>query len=95
MRFLKNALVVTLTVSFLAAPVRVQAQAPQALTPGAIERALLERSADVAAQRGAIYAALQQTEVQRVAARLGVDVSRAERAVATLGGVELNQMAAQ
>jgi hypothetical protein len=71
------------------------AQMPQVLPPGAIDQALADRTADAAAQRQAISAALHQPDVQRVAEHLGFDVARAERAIATLGGVELERIAAQ
>jgi hypothetical protein len=71
------------------------AQMPQVLPPGAIDQALADRTADVAAQRRAIHAALHQPEVQRVAEHLGLDVARAERAIDTLGGAELERIAAQ
>jgi hypothetical protein len=93
MQLAQRLVLISLCLAFAAGP--AHAQLPQILPPGAIEEALADRTADVAAQRQAIRAALQQPDVQRVAEHLGLDVARAERAIATLGGVELERIAAQ
>lgn len=88
---LKKALALVLCYLMLAVPARAQ----QIVPPGAIDQALAERAADVAAKQQAIKTALQQPDVQRAAKSLGVDIARAEASVATLGGADLDRVAAQ
>jgi hypothetical protein len=71
------------------------AQQLHVVDQSAIEQALAERAAETSAKRQAIRTALEQPDVVRVANQLGLDVARAEAAVATLDGAELNQLAAQ
>lgn len=73
----------------------VPAQAQQIVPPGAIDHALTEKAADVAAKQQSIRTALQQPEVQRVAGALGVDITRAQGAAGTLNGADLDRVAAQ
>jgi hypothetical protein len=73
----------------------VPAQAQQIVPPGAIDHALTEKAADVAAKQQTIRTALQQPEVQRVAEALGVDITRAQSAVGTLNSADLDRAAAQ
>src|SRR5687767_12859132 len=73
----------------------VPARAQQIIPPGAIDEALTHRAADVTAKRQAIKTALQQPDVERVARSLGVDIARANASVATLGGADLDRLAAQ
>ena len=93
MRLVSRALTIVLVFTF-AVP-RVGAQQLHVVDQGAMQKALDQRAADTLAQRQAIRSALQQPEVVKVANRLGLDVARAETAVATLDGAELNQIAAQ
>ena len=92
MQVVKRVLAIVLCV-LIAAP--AGAQQRRVLPPGAIDQALTEHAADVAAQRASVRNALQQPDVQRVANRLGVDVARVNAAVATLDGAELDRIAAQ
>ena len=71
------------------------AQRPHVVDQSAIQQALADRATDTAAKRQAIRVALHQPDVVRVAERLGLDIARAETAVATLDGAELGQLAAQ
>jgi hypothetical protein len=73
----------------------VSARAQQIVPPGAIDQAFAEKAAEIAAKQQTITTALQQPEVQRVAKSLGVDIARAEGAVSTLGGADLDRIAAQ
>jgi hypothetical protein len=73
----------------------VPARAQQIIPLGAIDQAFTERAAAVTAKRQAITTALQQPEVERVARSLGVDIARANAAVATLAGADLDRAAAQ
>src|SRR5688572_31810080 len=75
----------------LAVPVRAQ----QIIPPGAIDDALTQRAADVTAKQQTIKTALQQPDVERVARSLGVDIARANASIATLGGADLDRVAAQ
>jgi hypothetical protein len=88
---LQKSLALVLCFAVLIVPVRAQ----QILPPGAIDQAFTEKAADVAAKHQTVKAALQQPEVQRVAKSLGVDITRAQGAVATLGGADLDRLAAQ
>lgn len=87
----KKALAVILCYALLAVPARAQ----QIVPPGAIDQALTERSADVTAKQQAIKTALRQPDVERVARSLGVDITRADAAVATLDGADLDRLATQ
>jgi hypothetical protein len=71
------------------------ARAQQIVPPGAIDQALTEKAADLAAKQQTIRTALQQPEVQRVAKSLGVDIARAQGAVGTFSGADLDRVAAQ
>ena len=73
----------------------VSVQAQQIVPPGAIDQAFTEKAAEVTAKQQTIKTALQQPEVQRVAKALGVDIARAEGAVGTLNGADLDRVAAQ
>jgi hypothetical protein len=74
---------------------RVSAQQHHVVDQGALQKAFDARAEDAHAKRQAIRGALQQPQVVEVAKRLGLEVARAEAAVATLDGAELNQIAAQ
>jgi hypothetical protein len=87
----KKTLAVILCYVILAVPVRAQ----QIIPTGAIDEALTQRAADVTAKQQTIKTALQQPDVERVARSLGVDIARANASVATLGGADLDRIAAQ
>jgi hypothetical protein len=89
--YLKKTLAVILCYVILAVPARAQ----QIIPPGAIDDALTQRAADVTAKQQAIKTALQQPDVERVARSLGVDIARANAAVATLSGADLDRIATQ
>jgi hypothetical protein len=93
MRLVSRALTIFLIVTF-AIP-RVSAQQLHVVDPGVMQKALEEYAVETLAKREAIRTSLQQPQVVQVANRLGLDVARAEAAVATLDGAELNQLAAQ
>jgi hypothetical protein len=93
MRLLSKALTIVLIVTF--AMPRVGAQPQHVVDQGALQKALDEHAADTLAKRQTIRSALQQPEVVRVANQLGLEVSRAEAAVATLDGTELDRLAEQ
>ena len=87
----KKTIAVILCYVILAVPARAQ----QIIPPGAIDDALTQRAAGVTAKQQAIRTALQQPDVERVARSLGVDIARAHASVATLGGADLDRIAAQ
>jgi hypothetical protein len=74
---------------------RVTAQAPHAASQSAIDAALHEHAAASEPDREAVLRVLQHPEVARLAGRLGVDLKRAESAIATLDGQELADLAAR
>jgi hypothetical protein len=92
-RLLSKALTIVLIVTF--AMPRVGAQQPHVVDQAALQKALDEHAADTLAKRQTVRSALQQPEVVRVASQLGLEVSRAEAAVATLDGTELDRLAEQ
>lgn len=93
MRLAERPLAILLSLLCLGAP--VGAQQSHVVDPSALDRALAERSEDTAAKRQTVRSALHQSQVREVAERLGLDITRAEAAVATLDGVVLDQLAAQ
>ena len=93
MRVSTRTLAVALSFSFLVGSLK--AQQTHVVDPGSIDKALTAASEETLAKRQAILDALHQSEVQKVADRLGLDVARAEGAIATLDGVMLDQIAAQ
>jgi hypothetical protein len=88
---LKQTLAVILCGVILVVPARAQ----QIVPPGSIDAAFTAQAADVTAKRQSITTALQQPDVERVAKSLGVDIARANVAVATLAGADLDRAAAQ
>jgi hypothetical protein len=94
MRLASRTLTACLIILF-AMPRVATAQQLHVVDQGAMQKALAERAEETVVKRQAIRAALQQPDVVRVANRLGLEVARAEAAVATLDGAELNQLAAQ
>lgn len=61
----------------------------------AVEQALLDRVQGEGASRAAIRSLLERNEVRKIAAELGLDVRRADTAVSTLEGPELERLAQQ
>lgn len=96
--------VMTLTVAaVLAAVVTASAQQP-AQTPRATATVASAEALDALladqvraddANRKIVHDVLNRTEVREVAAKAGLDLERARQAVSTLGGAELQEVAAQ
>lgn len=96
--------VMTLTVAaVLAAVVTASAQQP-AQTPSApatvasaeaLDALLADQVRADDANRKIVHDVLNRTEVREVAAKAGLDLERARQAVSTLGGAELQEVAAQ
>jgi len=96
MRTSVSGLVVLLCV-LMAAP-RVAAQAPagsHAAPSAAIEQALRQHLAASDADRAVVQRLLERPDVRALAAEVGLDVRRAQSAVATLDGEQLSQLAAE
>ena len=62
---------------------------------GAIEQALQDHVAAVDADRAVVQRLLERPDVQALAAGIGLDVRRAQTAVATLDGDQLSDLAAR
>ena len=73
----------------------IRAQQAHIVDAAGMDQALAERAQATQAKRQTIRTALQQPDVQKVADRLGLDIARADAAVATLDGGELDRAAAQ
>lgn len=93
MRLAERTLALLLSLALLGPT--VSAQQSHVVDPSALDRAVAQRIEDAAAKRQTVLTALRQSQVQEVAARLGLDIARAEAAVTTLDGAMLDQLAAQ
>jgi hypothetical protein len=71
------------------------AQSAHAAQPSAIDEALQQRVDSVDADRAVVQRVLEQPEVRALAGELGVDVRRAQSAVATLDPGQLGEVAAR
>ena len=89
----QRALLMLWCVVVAAGPIR--AQQAHIVDAAGMDQALAERAQAMQAKRQTIRTALQQPDVQKVADRLGLDIARADAAVATLDGGELDRAAAQ
>ena len=73
---------------------RAQAQTAHAAPQAALDAALRQHAADAASDRELVLRVLERSEVKTVAGRMGVDLRRAEGAIATLSEQDLAQIAA-
>jgi hypothetical protein len=87
--------VVAVLVTILAVGSPVNAQSSHAAPQSALDAALQQHVATEAADRDVILQLLDRTEVQALAGEVGLDLRRANDAVATLDGVELSNLASQ
>jgi hypothetical protein len=71
------------------------AQSPHAASSAAIDEALQDHVDSTDADRALVLRVLEQPAVRALAAELGVDVRRAQSAIATLEGEPLGRLAAQ
>jgi hypothetical protein len=74
---------------------RAQAQTAHAAPQAALDAALRQHSADAAGDRDVVLRVLERAEVKTVAGRMGIDLRRAEGAIATLSEQDLTHVAAQ
>jgi len=70
-----------------------ESAASHAATVTAIDEALQQHVAGVEADRAAVQRVLERPDVRAVAAQIGVDMRRAQSAVATLQGDQLTELA--
>jgi hypothetical protein len=81
--------------SIVIAMPRVHAQTSHTASQSAIDAALQQHVSTAAADRADVLRVLANPEVKAVADKAGIDLRRATTAVASLGGQELGQLAAQ
>lgn len=92
MRIVRRSLAVCLAV-LLAVPA-AQAQT-HVIGKSALDSAVQQRVSQEQADREAIRALLQRAEVREIAAKAGLSLAKADAAVATLAGDDLQQLASQ
>ena len=93
MRMIASILVVAF--GFAAGVPTVHAQDSHAAPLTALERAVQEHVASTTSDREDVLRVLARPEVQAIARDIGIDLQRAESAVATLGAEQLPELAAQ
>ena len=92
MRIVRRFLAVCLAVLFMAPAVRAQ---DHVIGQSALDQAVQQRVSQEQADREAIVALLQRTEVRDIASKAGISLEKAEAAVSTLQGSDLQQAAQQ
>lgn len=93
MRF--RATVVSFVVSSLLLGSSAMAQQAHVVDPAALRQAIADQAVTDQQNRDALVDVLHRSDVVELAGRLGLSVTRAERAVATLDSAELARLAAQ
>ena len=74
---------------------RVAAQTSHAAPQSALDAALQEHAATADADRQAVQQLLQREEIKGVAGQAGIDLKKAQDAVATMSAADLARVAAQ
>jgi ribosomal protein L12E/L44/L45/RPP1/RPP2 len=92
MRIVRRLLAVCLAVLFMAPAVRAQDHVIGQL---ALDKAVQQRVSQEQTDRDAILSVLQRSEVRDIAAKAGISVEKAQAAVSTLQGKDLQQAAQQ
>lgn len=92
MRIVRHSLAVCLAALFMAPVASAQ---DHVIGTSTLDRAVQQRVATEQADREAIRAVLQRADVRQVAARAGLSVEKADAAVSTLQGSDLQQAASQ
>jgi hypothetical protein len=90
-----RATVVGLVVSSLLWSSPALAQQRHVVDPALMHQAVVAQAATDQQNRDAVLSVLHRTEVQDLAGRLGLNVTRAENAVPTLSSAELARLAGQ
>ena len=93
MRMRTTVLAILLTLA--AAAPRLYAQSAHVASEAALEAAIQQHVNETATQRAAVLRALERDEVKAVAGRVGIDLTTAATAVASMQGQELAAAAAQ
>lgn len=93
MQVVRQLLAVCLAI-MLAAPA-ASAQQNHVIGKAALEKAVQDRVTRDQSDRAAIRSLLQQKQVREIAAKAGLSIEKAERAVSTLDGDDLRQLAGQ
>lgn len=93
MRMLTSIVLAAFLLGVLASPLK--AQTSHTATTAALDAAVQERVVASAADRDAVLRVLARPEVQAMAQDAGIDLRRAERAVATIDDSQLAELAAQ
>jgi hypothetical protein len=92
MRIVRHLLAVSLAVVFMAPMASAQ---DHVIGQATLDKAVQERVSREQADRDAILSVLQRAEVREVAAKAGLSLDKAQTAVATLQGADLQQAASQ
>lgn len=92
MRIVRHSLAVCLAVLFMAPLASAQ---DHVIGNSGLDKAVQQRVASEQADREAILSLLQRQEVRDVAAKAGLSVDKAQAAVSTLQGTDLQQAASQ
>ena len=87
--------VLAILLTLAAAAPRLHAQSPHVASQAVLDAAIQQHLDEAAAQRAAVLRALDRDEVKAVAGRVGIDLTTAATAVATLQGQDLAAAAAQ
>lgn len=93
MQVVRQILAVCLAI-MLAAPA-ANAQQRHVVGKAALEKAVQDRVNQEQSDRAAIRSLLQRNEVRQIAAKAGLSIEKAERAVSALDGDDLRQLADQ
>lgn len=92
MRMVRRFFAVCLAVLFMAPAVRAQ---DHVIGQAALDKAVQQRVSQEQADREAVVALLQRSEVRDIASKAGISIEKAEAAVSALQGNDLQQAAQQ
>ncbi len=87
--------VLAVLVLLISASPRAEGQTTHAAPQSALDSALQQHVSSTAADRETVLRVIEHPEVTAVAGRVGVDLTRAAAAIATLDGQQLTELAAQ
>jgi hypothetical protein len=94
MQVARNILVVVLSAGLML-PVAVRAQQPTVADQATLDQAVAAHAQRSDAERRTLRGLLERQQVREIAARVGIEIKRAEGAVAALDGAELHELAEQ
>jgi hypothetical protein len=87
--------VLAILLTLAAAAPRLHAQSPHVASQAVLDAAIQQHLDETASRRAAVLRVLDRDEVKAVAGRVGIDLTTAATAVATLQGEQLAAAAAQ